>query len=561
MTNYERSFLAGVLSFTDRTVENLYLQTEIAQIAALVSPVDFSTSIGEKIFSAVLTLCSEGRAIALPHIAKQLTEDAPLFRYHGGIDAFLVTLQSEGLPEIHLVCDFARQVRQDARTRKAKTLQSRLARALTTDSLGEAADLAKEISKLLKEKGEIQKRIVSDEERLARLERDGAGRVRRTLTNVVMILTYDPFWSDVFSYNVARGKIEMRRLPEWQDEITGTSSLDWTEVDDARLQVWLEKVYKISVSKEHTSSAVRIVAERSHRYHPVQEYLLGLTWDNVPRLSSLFEHYFGVAPSAYVQAISRWWPISAVARVLSPGCKADCMPVIEGKQGSGKSRALEILAVRREWFCDSPVPIGEKDGQQVLRGKWIIEFGEMDSWTKADRNRAKAFLSSTTDSYRPSYGRHTVDIPRSNVFVGTTNEKQYIDDPTGARRIWPLCRGTILHEELARDRDQIWAEAVAAYQGKERWWPDSEAEFDFCAAEQAKRQRVDPWQERISAWLQMTTLDVTIANVLEFALHLEVHRWTRADEMRVGHILQALDYERSVRKTKEGRREWIYAKL
>jgi predicted P-loop ATPase len=87
---------------------------------------------------------------------------------------------------------------------------------------------------------------------------------------------------------------------------------------------------------------------------------------------------------------------------------------------------------------------------------------------RAEVERTKAALSRCVDHYRPSFGHYSRDFPRRNGFAGTTNHDAYLLDDTGNRRIWGVKVGTILLDAIERDRDQLWAEAVHAYQAGER---------------------------------------------------------------------------------------------
>ena len=95
------------------------------------------------------------------------------------------------------------------------------------------------------------------------------------------------------------------------------------------------------------------------------------------------------------------------------------------------------------------------------RGVWIIEISELDSIAGADVGAIKAFISRSTDRFRPPYGKRLIESPRQCVFAGSVNHSTYLRDETGGRRFWPVKVGCILIDHLAEDRDQIWAEAYA----------------------------------------------------------------------------------------------------
>lgn len=241
-----------------------------------------------------------------------------------------------------------------------------------------------------------------------------------------------------------------------------------------------------------------------------------------------------------------------VARILDPGCKADHMLVLEGSQGTLKSTACQILADR--WFSDALPDVGHKDASQHLRGKWLIEAAEMHALSKAETALLKAFLTRRIERYRPPYGRLEVIEPRQCVFIGSTNKEAYLRDETGGRRFWPVRCGYVDIEALKRDRDQLFAEAMAAYRNGEPWWPDKDFERLHIAPQQDRRFEADAWEEAVSNWLANRD-DATVAEVASGALHIMKDRLGTAEQRRIAAILERLGWERG--KRVGGRRPWV----
>jgi predicted P-loop ATPase len=271
----------------------------------------------------------------------------------------------------------------------------------------------------------------------------------------------------------------------------------------------------VSLSPGTVHDAVAIVA-RENSFHPVREYLQSLKWDGTPRLAHWLEDYLGAEEREVIRAMGRKWLISAVARVMEPGCQADYALVLEGHEGLKKSSALEILA-GKEHFTVMDKELGSKDSRSALQGNWIAELAELESVRRSENSAVKAFLTQRVDKYRPAYGRRDISVPRQCIFGGTTNEDHYLQSGAN-RRFWPV-RCSAVKNGLAdldglRDvRDQLWAEAYAAYKAGEQWYltPEMEAE---ARGETIERRMEHPWQDLIESWLENPT---RITQAEEFA--------------------------------------------
>jgi putative DNA primase/helicase len=290
----------------------------------------------------------------------------------------------------------------------------------------------------------------------------------------------------------------------------------------------------LTVQESIVAAAVRYVARQRVR-HCVRDYVEGLEWDGVERIALAFEDFWGVEPAdnqpaAYIRAVSANFFLALVARIMKPGCQVDTMPVFEGPQGIGKSRALRELG--GDWYMLAAESVTAKDFFQALPGRWLVEIGEMDSFSRAERERTKLVISTPTDRYRPSYARHAKDFPRQCVFAGTTNHDDYGNDDTGLRRFLPVRCGAINIPGVRLARPQLLAEALHAYRQGQGWWDVPEA-----ATAQADRQAVDVWTDTVLDFL-VGKPDVSIAEVLRDALKFREGEMDRRHELRVGRILR-----------------------
>jgi hypothetical protein len=356
---------------------------------------------------------------------------------------------------------------------------------------------------------------------------------------------------DTFSYDeMLNAPLLMRSLGETVDDF---HQRPLTDIDVGLVQERLQNLGLERVSKDVMHQAIDVRAHEC-RFHPVRDYLNALQWDGKPRLSNLFPVYFGAEATPYTERVGLMFLISMVARILDPGCKADHMPIIEGPQGELKSTACCVLGAA--WFSDNLPDINSgKDVSQHLRGKWLIEVSEMHAMNRAESTLLKAFLSRTTERYRPSFGRREVIEPRQCIFIGSTNRDAYLRDETGGRRFWPVKAGRIDIGALTRDRDQLFAEAVASYRAGMPWWPDKDFERQYIMREQAERYEADTWEETIGGFVEVRT-KVTVGEVARDALHIETPRIGTADQRRIAAALEQLGWKR-LPVDWQGKRWWV----
>ncbi len=394
----------------------------------------------------------------------------------------------------------------------------------------------------------------AEEDWTARLRRGGSGELKPDIANIVAILEHDTRWSGVLAYCDFSSRVLKRRPPPFRGGAVG----EWTDTDTTRLRVWMSETWRCTPKTSDADEAV-LMAAQLNRYHPVREYLEACMWDERPRVDGWLSRYLGAPDTEYTRAVGRYWLIAAVARAMKAPCKADCVLILEGQQGLGKSTALKILG--GEWYSDTHFQLGEKDGYSQMVGVWICELSELDSFNKAESTRAKQFFASQEDRYRPPYGRRAVTHPRQCVFAGTTNQDSYLKDPTGNRRYWPVLCTRLDAAGLARDRAQLWAEAVDLYLHGARWWP-GEDEGGAFGAEQERRYQSDAWEDVIRLFLSSTTTSqLTVAELAKDALKLEVGHLKPPEEQRIGRVMARLGWPKNRRRVpRDGVKQqlWVF---
>jgi putative DNA primase/helicase len=365
----------------------------------------------------------------------------------------------------------------------------------------------------------------------ARLRKNENGKSIPDEANAMIAMRSAPELAGILQYNEFAMQCEMRKSPPWRPAARCDR---WTDNDDLQLMVWLQHAGIGMRSRGSISECVSVIAHE-RTVHPVREYLIEQQWDLTPRLNTWLARYMGaMGGDEYLSAIGRRWMISAVARVMQPGCQADHTLVFEGIQGAGKSRTARALAVNPDWFADRIPDLHTADAAIQLAGRWIVELAELAAIRHtASIESSKAYLTRTFDVYRPPYGRRSISVPRQCVFIGSTNEASYLRDRTGNRRYWPVACGDIDIEMLERDRDQLWAEALVAYEAREPWHLDND-EQSLAVAEQDERVIVSELESEVANYLNRLEgggiREVEVKQVLIHALNLEPDKSDYADK-------------------------------
>ena len=366
-------------------------------------------------------------------------------------------------------------------------------------------------------------------------KKDGTQAIPCRVHNLILILKHAQEFKGRFRFN----------------DFSGKPAIDGQDMDDVgpiAIKAMLEKQWiPEKVPTADVMDALQVVASHS-TFHPVRDYLDGLTWDGTERIPHFFEDFCGSARDAYHIAVARSLFVSAVARIYKPGCKVDTMVILESQQGRGKSQLW--LTLFGEWCSEVTSSLNDKDFYSGMRGYWCLDFAELDAFSRAEATQIKRILTSQSDNYRPHYGRMARAFPRQCVFVGGTNRDDWHTDATGARRFLPVkITAQIDIAAVGLARDQLWAEAVARFRQSETWWEIPDAEVH-----QEESYVGDPWDERVINFCYGRERTSTAEILGDGCLRIDAGRQTRSDQMRVSAILKRNGWER--RRLADGK--WVY---
>lgn len=396
------------------------------------------------------------------------------------------------------------------------------------------------------------------------IRKDDSGGVHpKRVKNAILFLAHHPDMRGVLAFDEFARRVVMVKRPAWEAE-DGT---DWTsrslsDNDSVLATAWLE-TRGVCLNAPTVHSAA-VAAANFSPFNPAIDWLDAQKWDHEPRLDKWLSYYLGAYDTAYTRSVGRKWWIGAAARIMRPGCKMDTMLILEGDQGIRKSAAAKIIGTFSgvSYYTDEISDIGSKDAAMQLQGVAIVEIPELNAMERSDVNAIKAWLTRTTDRYRPPYGRTVIEAPRQNVLMGTYNPdgSGIFGDATGARRFWPVAVVACDTDALAADQPQLWAEALHQFREGAQWWLDLDETVD-AKAEQSDRYVDEPWADTIDDYIGLLA-EVRISGIRgEGCLKIPPERQTQVVDRRIARHLKRKGWTRSKVYDPHSRlSKWTYSK-
>ena len=320
------------------------------------------------------------------------------------------------------------------------------------------------------------------------------------------------------------------------------------------------------IAKELVREVVLSIAEENE-FDSAIDWLTSLKHDSQKRCETFLIDYFGVEDTAYHRAASLYLLTSMAGRVLMPGCQADMSVILVGGQGAKKTTAVKALVPDLDLFVSIDLSKDEDDLARKMRGKLVGEIAELRGLMTKDLEGIKDWLTRTHEEWTPKYREFVTKFARRLIFIGTTNNPEFLIDTTGARRFLPVTVGSEIDVDGIRAiRDQLWAEAAALVMAGGIQWQKAE---QLAKLEHDDYRVIDDWEPLIKNYLfedLFGDMDgeqksvVTTTEVLVAALRFDEKQIQRRETTRVAGILKTLGYERRKVRTENGIK-WGYVPL
>jgi predicted P-loop ATPase len=243
------------------------------------------------------------------------------------------------------------------------------------------------------------------------------------------------------------------------------------------------------------------------------------------------------------------------------------VPVLVGPQGTGKTSLARAIAPTLETFLELDLGKDSADIHREMRGKLIVELGELRGMRQRELAHVKAFISAPFDEFVDKWEKQPRRYPRRSVFIGTVNDANFLPPDDEHRRWLPMtapqrskqARNTALNA-LDKVRDQLWAEALATFKRSGIAWQTAE---ELARTVHAEFEDSDPWQDGITRWLDHQVPDQECPLTTALAL---AHTGLNTKDTNPGHarrmaaILRKLGYTEArtrIGESSEKVRHWV----
>lgn len=492
------------------------------------------------------------------------------YEYSGSDDGLAVFLEWSAVDTARYNEDTARSMWDACDGGRSEPITGGTILGLARRAYGWVEDVSSEFEPLVAPAVLSDGTVVDPPEDLPGFARDQKGRIEATVGNLRMALDRP----DVCGADI--------RHDDFRDAIMATppGTNDWREFKDSdytRLRERLERLGFKPIGPQIIRDVVGLRADETH-FDAAIMWLTSIEWDGVSRVDSFAARYWGCEPSPYARAVSRYLWSALAGRVLDPGCKADMVPIMSGAQGVGKSQSTAAICPDPQFFTEVSFSEAAVDLSRKMRGCLVAEIGELHGLHTTAIERIKAFVTRTHENWVPKYKEFAVTFPRRLVFIGTSNEIEFLADDTGNRRWLPITVGACRPDDIRRDRDQLWAEAAAlfreygvCYDGAMRLASDEHGDFTMR----------DPWAELIQRWMDdgapcgdIGAATVALegryflsSDIATYALGLRASQYRGHEEKRLGRAMREIGFVQVRRRIsrvattgKTGKQQkWVWA--
>lgn len=276
-----------------------------------------------------------------------------------------------------------------------------------------------------------------------------------------------------FRYNVLTEETEYRLLERVEE--------GFTPVNQRVLNTLCLEAHESGISCWDRDLSRCIFSTRIAEYHPFKLYLEELpVWDGVDRLAALARR---VSTNLLWVKEFHIWMLGMTAQWMGvTGSHANSVAplLISTEQGYLKSTFCKSLlppALQR-YYMDKVDLTSQGHIERRLAEMGLLNLDEFDKYAPTKMPLLKNLMQMASLSLCKAYQKNYRSLPRIASFIGTSNRKDLLADPTGSRRFICVEVGHPI-DCKAFEYAQIYAQLKAEILSGERYWFTKEEEKEL----------------------------------------------------------------------------------
>jgi hypothetical protein len=246
-------------------------------------------------------------------------------------------------------------------------------------------------------------------------------------------------------------------------------------LDDVELNSLYRELQHNSIPVNIDALSRILNSDFSESYDPFKQYFETLDeWDGktdyIAQLAETVVLENASHKDAFRDCLKRWL-VGSVASVVNDEAVNQTAIILVGEQGIGKSRWLNRLLppVLSSYKFVGTINPENKDTLIYLSECYLINLDELETLRKAEIGALKTVMTMASIKIRYPYDKFPIDVIRRASFVGSINNREFLNDPSGSRRFLVFeVKSIDMNKQI--DFDAVFAQAYSLYKAGEQWW-------------------------------------------------------------------------------------------
>ena len=276
-----------------------------------------------------------------------------------------------------------------------------------------------------------------------------------------------------FRYNVLTEETEFRLLERMNEGLQ--------PVNQRVLNTFCLEAHEAGIGCWDRDLSRCIYSTRIAEYHPFRLYLDELPeWDGIDRVSALARR---VSENPLWEKGFRIWMLGMTAQwmgVMGDHANSVAPLLISTEQGYFKSTFCKSLLppVLRCYYMDKVDLTSQGNVERRLAEMGLLNLDEFDKFSPAKMPLLKNLMQMSSLRLCKAYQKNYRSLPRIASFIGTSNRKDLLTDPTGSRRF--ICVEVERPIDCeAIEYEQLYSQLKVAILSGQRYWFTKEEEQEL----------------------------------------------------------------------------------